>query len=106
MTVENYAFVHSADQKIVHTQAIMPTFQTRAAQLESNIVQPFLFLPPPPPRRQHLSTHTHTTEMLHRNTYLNHFLVKKRRGVQGGASDQACSPPRPGGSGGSSAGPV
>ena len=43
--------------------------------------------------------------MLHRDTYLNYFQVKKRRDVQGGASDQTSLPLRPGSLGGGSAGP-
>ena len=103
---ENYAFVHSADPKnrLIHRPTSDYAYISNKGRTIG--VQHSSTLPLPPPHRQHLSTHMHTNKlMLHRNTYKNHFQVKKRRGVQGGAPDQAC-PLRPGGSCGGSADPV
>ena len=66
---ENYAFVHSADQKyrLIHTSDYV-----HISNKSGTIGVPHSStLPLPPlPHRQHLSTHTHTNKlMLHRNTY-------------------------------------
>ena len=66
LTEENYAFVHSTDQKIVCIQAMLPTVACIIFKQERRI---WSLTFSPPPLRQHLSTHTHTNKlMLRRNT--------------------------------------
>ena len=76
---KNYAFVHQIKKIAEYMQAIMPTFQTRGVQLESNILQ--TFLSPPPPSSAPFYTHAHKQINVASKHVIKSFPSKKNAAV-------------------------